>query len=412
MTQITWCDLATIEEKVCDLTSHQMGIRRDKVKPESRLTQDLGIDSLDAVELIMEMEEQFDATLPSESTEPLGKAIFARDPFRIRDLAELVYVAQGTGAPKRKRWQGRGHDTISPAEIPFSQLGGRWQPINGKKMEALFEQAEQLTNARQFRRRTDGMRCVLIEPAIASIGSDDLESCSDERPQHNVQLDAYLIDAEPVSTTAWCRFLNSITPIEAELRDWFVLADDEHRSGQMPVECKDGTWRPVSGCELIPMVLVSWFGANAYSLWANGEPWSDYRTHAGYLPTEAQWEHAAAGAVETNFVSGQHAIGQTYEADTMPMAPVHAPMGVSKFGLHHMAGNVWQWCRDWYDPKFYSAESANQPNAVNDEPTGIRSERGGSWVGPAELCRPTTRRGRAPDARGRCLGFRCVSVPL
>lgn len=92
------------------------------------------------------------------------------------------------------------------------------------------------------------------------------------------------------------------------------------------------------------------------------------------------------------------------------MADVNAELGMSPFGLHHMAGNVWQWCRDWYSPGFYTTLAASAPNPVNREPSRIRSERGGSWIGPGFLCRSSYRRGRVPSAKGRCLGFRCVGI--
>lgn len=91
------------------------------------------------------------------------------------------------------------------------------------------------------------------------------------------------------------------------------------------------------------------------------------------------------------------------------MAAVNEPLGVSPLGLFHMAGNVWQWCRDWYATDAYAGRPEVCEDPVQVNPTGLRSERGGSWVGPAELCRSSGRRGRDPAARGRCLGFRCIS---
>jgi formylglycine-generating enzyme required for sulfatase activity len=140
-----------------------------------------------------------------------------------------------------------------------------------------------------------------------------------------------------------------------------------------------------------------------------------------FLPSEAQWGYAAQGARSRTFPwgdeppsqermrYGQHRKGMTYRADTLPMADVNEEFGMSPFGLHHMAGNVWQWCRDWYDNAFYARPDAAQPNPVNLTSTKVRSERGGSWIGPADLCRSSFRRGRPPMARGRCLGLRCVS---
>jgi sulfatase modifying factor 1 len=139
-----------------------------------------------------------------------------------------------------------------------------------------------------------------------------------------------------------------------------------------------------------------------------------------FLPTEAQWEYAARGRSFRPFpwgddpptddlmCFGRHRRSSKYRADTLPMAAVNSPLGMSPFGLNHMAGNVWQWCRDWYDPEFYRKPESSTANPLNRSPGRVRSERGGSWIGPPELCRSSYRRGRPPAARGRCLGFRCV----
>jgi formylglycine-generating enzyme required for sulfatase activity len=240
-----------------------------------------------------------------------------------------------------------------------------------------------------------------------------------------VGIDSFLIDAEPVSATAYCRFLNSVGEVsEKALADWLVPDPEDDRIEHMLVRNDGSEWSPVSGCDRWPMVLVSWYGATAYSLWANGRDWTRYKDEAPdaetLLPSEAQWEYAARGAERREFPwgdeppppdrlnAGRHEPGASYSVESLPLADVNAEQGMSPFGLHHAAGNVWQWCRDWYDPGFYGTPEARRPNPVNRTATGVRSERGGSWVGPAELCRSSFRRGRAPYARGRCLGFRCV----
>ena len=179
-------------------------------------------------------------------------------------------------------------------------------------------------------------------------------------------------------------------------------------------------WGAVPGAERWPMILVSWYGANAYSRWANGADWRDYRDDAPHLPTEAPWEYAARGPEPREFPWGDgeasadrmrfglHERAREYGVSELPLAAVNEKLGMSPPGLRHMAGNVWQWCRDWYAPDFYRTDAAREPDAWCRDPSGVRSERGGSWVGPASLCRSSYRRGRAPAARGRCLGFRCV----
>ncbi len=312
------------------------------------------------------------------------------------------------------------------SSLPFTQLDGRWKFLSPSQ-QRLLEPLNTNGTVAQYRRRSDGMCCLLIPPALVEIGCDATDAQADEKPTHVVEIDSFLIDAEPVSTTAFCRFLNSVGDVgPVFLADWFVLDPHDNRNRHMLIRQEGPEWRPLPGTEYWPMILVSWFGANAYSLWANGRDWTEYRGDPGnepesFLPSEAQWEYAARGDRRRTFPwgdeppsqetmrYGQHRKGMTYCADTLPMANVNDELGMSPFGLRHMAGNVWQWCRDWYDDGFYSRHDSTEANPVNRQPTKVRSERGGSWVGPADLCRSSFRRGRPPTARGRCLGFRCVS---
>src|SRR5690606_17209009 len=100
--------------------------------------------------------------------------------------------------------------------------------------------------------------------------------------------------------------------------------------------------------------------------------WNVFRSIDAFLPSECQWEYAARGPSPRRFpwgdhlvvdepqlVSAQHCPGIEYRPETLPMKPVHFPLGVSPFGLSHMAGNVWQWCRDWYASDFYQKREAS-----------------------------------------------------
>ena len=268
----------------------------------------------------------------------------------------------------------------------------------------------------QFRRRTDGMRCVLLPSAQVEIGNDLAES--DQAPRHRVEIASFLMDAELVSVAAFARFLNSARPNDDLISAWCGVATGDRRLAHFQLDRGRKGWVPLPGTDRQPMVLVSWFGASAYSLWANSHDWRTNST-ASFLPTEAQWEYAARGVTPKLFPWGDapatleraqvglHRSRQTYD-QLLPIATVSEYLGMSPFGLHHMAGNVWQWCADWYDPEFYQKAAASTRNPVNHQPSAVRSERGGSWIGPGSLAHSSYRRGRPPAVRGRCLGFRCI----
>lgn len=283
----------------------------------------------------------------------------------------------------------------------------------------------------RFIRGTDGMESIMMPGGKAWIGDgvDGRSALANEQPCHQLELSSFLMDVEPVSVGAYARFLNIVQPPRKALDDWFFPRDDDPRKVHIPVCCgPDRKWILTPGAHVNwPMIMVSWYGANAYSLWANGRDWRQYSSASqSFLPTEAQWEYAARGADVVSFPWGDAAasphmlnvswdgdakvsdIGISIPLEDLPLVHVNDELGLSASGLRGMAGNVWQWCRDTYDPEFYSSEAATQKDAWNDADVGPKSERGGSWVGPPCLARSSYRRGRVADAKGRCLGFRCV----
>jgi acyl carrier protein len=172
--------LADVERRVCDIASEQLGIRRDRISPGDRIVEDLRCDSLDLVELFMEVEQAFGVTLPDDSPNPVFKAVFTRKGFRLADLAELVYLQQGTGKPERDWWRRPKEDPRStPATLPFTQLDGRWErrTTDGQR---LLEPLETAGPVPQYRRRSDGMRCLLIPAASVEIGCDSPDAHHDD----------------------------------------------------------------------------------------------------------------------------------------------------------------------------------------------------------------------------------------
>ena len=98
-----------------------------------------------------------------------------------------------------------------------------------------------------------------------------------------------------------------------------------------------------------PVVGVSWTDANAFCKWEGKR-----------FPTEAEWERAAKGPEGDNHYPWGHKLDPkkaNYGQNVGRTMPVDSyPEGVSGFGVYNMAGNVFEWVEDWYDPKFYKAE--------------------------------------------------------
>lgn len=349
-----WLDLDPLTHRLCIIAAGQLGLSPEKVRPESHLIEDLNCDSLDMIELIMEIEDEFALTMPETPSTPVGKLIFTRSPFRIRDLAEFAFLNQCTGSPVRAGRRMSKVTTPVESESEFSQLGGRWSSDFGAD-RCLLESLTSDHPYPMFRRKSDGMVCVQLPAGDVTIGSDASDANDDEKPLHRASMSSFLIDIEPVSVVAFCRFLNSIRATSSEVESLVGLASDDDRVVHVQFQKQNDRWTPKSAVQMQPIVMVSWFAANAYSLWANEHDWREYKSNNGFLPSEAQWEYASAGAFNDpeRIQAGLYQRGQTYADGVLPIANVHQRFGVSRFGLRHMSGTVWHWCSDWFDPNFY-----------------------------------------------------------
>lgn len=215
---------------------------------------------------------------------------------------------------------------------------------------------------------------------------DDTES-----PQRRVWLDAYEMDRDEVS-----------------LAEYLAHLRQQHR--QPPDELQRLIWHVISIHAMPDYVLARW--PALYMTWAEAEDFCQARGKR--LPTEAEWEKAARGSDGSLFPWGQAApepglaIFGKYHAHEIPLVAAvdSGEEGRSPYGLHHMAGNVAEWVRDWFGFDYYAMiPERNPPGPSSGRYKGVR---GGSWKSKPNMLRTATRGGSPPDQRSPTIGFRCA----
>jgi formylglycine-generating enzyme required for sulfatase activity len=201
----------------------------------------------------------------------------------------------------------------------------------------------------------------------------DREASSDEKPAHQVILSSFSIGKYEVTQEEW-----------------------EAVMGSNPSQFK-GAKRPVE--------QVSWDDCQEFIRKLNALTGKRFR-----LPTEAEWEYAARGGNRSQgykYASGNN-IGSVawYEGNSNSETHLVGQKQSNELGLYDMAGNVWEWCQDWYDSSYYGNSPSTNP--VNNTSASLRVARGGSWLNLAGNCRMSFRNFRAPGYRSSYLGLRLV----
>jgi formylglycine-generating enzyme required for sulfatase activity len=250
---------------------------------------------------------------------------------------------------------------------------------------------------------------------------------AEERPVHSVTLDAFYMDKYEVSNTKFADFLNNSTVIVSGGAVYQVGG-----AGQQICYLNSGLTHNGSaifvinaGKEHHPVVYQTWYGAALYCNYLstlNGRtPCYDETTFAcdftvdGFrLPTEAEWEYASRGGEHSPYYQypwGSDTI-TSLDANYGPYIGTTVDVGsyaANGYGLYDMAGNVWEWCNDWYDYYYYS-------NSPSTNPTGPangsdRVLRGGSWGGDGIQSRCAQRSSTHPtDWISGYIGFRVLAV--
>jgi len=216
----------------------------------------------------------------------------------------------------------------------------------------------------------------------------------DEDPVHEVTLSAYWMDKYEVTSYDFAEFLNSH---QASAGRFIEITPS------VTVEFVEGKYLSRPELENLPVNRISWYGADAYCRWKGKR-----------LPTEAEWEKAARGTDQRIFPWGNEFPDNsrvTYrrkfsEIGFKVMEPVYSMgRGVSPYGIHHMAGNVWEWVADWFDGGTYEDRELKDPKGPE---TGISKVlRGGNWYYKAYYMRTTYRFNERPDQFNIWQGFRC-----
>lgn len=255
-----------------------------------------------------------------------------------------------------------------------------------------------------------------------------------ETPVHDVRLDAFGMDATTVTTAQFATFVKD-TGYVTGAEEFGVSAvldlafagnrrDVVNQVADAPwwLAVRGASWRQPEGpgSDVVhrqnhPVVHVSWYDAQAYAAWAGKR-----------LPTEAEWEYAARGDLAgarfawgdeltprgrwvCNIWQGSFPTLNTVEDGHLTTAPAKS-FAANGFGLFCVAGNVWEWCSDWFAGDYYDHSPMYDPQGPGHGEQRVM--RGGSYLCHHSYCnryRVAARSSNTPESTSGNIGFRCAA---
>ncbi len=240
-----------------------------------------------------------------------------------------------------------------------------------------------------------GMKLTLIPAGSFQMGSNE---SSDEKPIHTVRISRpFYLGVHEVTQGAW-QDLMGTSPWSGKE---YVREDRDYPATYVSYDDALEFCRKLTAIER---------GTNGLSA---GE---EYR-----LPTEAEWEYACRAGTTGNYSFGDDEsrlgdyawYGAVLGNNNAKNELYAHRVGVKKpngWGLFDMHGNVWEWCLDWYDARYYARTPPTDP--LNTQSDQHRVLRGGSWLRTPTFCRSAIRFWLTPDYRADYLGFRLVRGPF
>ena len=302
-----------------------------------------------------------------------------------------------------------GNAQSAVSNLPGTQPRPDEYPIHKVKVKGFWMDETEVTN-RQFSAFVDATgyvttaeKAILLEDIMAQLPAGSPE------PDPELLVAGSLVFVYPDKNAQ-----------NLQVNNWWNF--EEEASWRMP----QGKNSSIKGKEDHPAIHISWYDAAAYAKWAGKR-----------LPTEAEWEYAARGGKEdlvypwgdkldnsdntkANFWQGEFPITNTQLDGFEKTAPVRsfAPNG---YGLYDMAGNIWEWCSDWFHQDYYQCLVDNNQTDDPQGPEGsfdpyqpsvpVKVVRGGSFLCNDSYCsgyRAGSRMKSSPDTGLEHTGFRCV----